>query len=102
MVDSCASACAGCEMGEDVTERAKLKWCRGLLIHPAGKEAAVHRQHMAVHITRRIGREEHGSSNEFVQLTKAFHGSAEQKFLPAKRAIQQSGVEVRAKHSRSD
>src|ERR1051325_9423445 len=48
-----------------------------------------------------IGCEKDRGANEFLDLAEAAHGSAKQEFLPTLGAIEQSCVQVRAKHARS-
>ena len=73
-----------------------------LLIDAAGQKSSVHSKHVAGDEAGAFRSEKNGSAHQFMELAKAFHGRAQQKFLAALCAIQQLSIEFGAKYSRSN
>jgi len=72
------------------------------VIHPTCEETAVDGKHMAGDIARRIGREKDCRSREFVEFAETPHRRAREEFLATFGAVEQSGVEFRAKDAGCD
>ena len=72
------------------------------LIDATRQKASVNSKHVAGNEAGAFRSEKNGGAHKFVELTKAFHGRAQQKFLATLCAIQQLGIEFGAKHTGSN
>src|SRR5882762_3052689 len=72
------------------------------LIHAASQKPSVDGQHVARDKTRGLGGQEHRSTDQFLDLAKTAHRCSHQGLLPARRAVEQCAVQVRAKYSGGD
>src|ERR1700722_12619781 len=73
-----------------------------LLIHSARQQASIDRDYVAGDKACSLGSKEHGCASEFIQLAETMHGCAEQELAAALGAIEQSSVQIGAKHAGSD
>src|SRR5689334_24837995 len=73
-----------------------------LLIHAACQEAAVNRDDLPRHKTRRIRRKEDRGAREFVDIAEALHRRAHQKLTTTFSLVQQLLIERSAKNAGRD
>jgi len=73
-----------------------------LLVDSASQKTPVHGQHVTGDEAGAFRSEKDRRANKLMQLSKAFHGRAQQKFFPTLCAIEQLRVKVGAKYSRSN
>ena len=92
---SCAEGQKGADRAGCVLARAFLavddfsRRRNGLLIHTAGEESAVDGEHFSGDERSGLGGEEDGCAGQFMRLPETVHGRAHQKFLSARRSLNQ-------------
>lgn len=72
------------------------------MIHAACEETTVDGKHMAGDIAGRVGREKNCGARKFIEFAETPHRRTREKFLAAFGAVEQSGVEFRAKDAGCD
>jgi len=73
-----------------------------LLIDSAGEKSSIDNQHVTGDKTGCVRGKEDSCAAEFIELAKAMHRSAEQKFASAVCAIEERRVQIGTKNSRGD
>ena len=73
-----------------------------LLIHSASQQASIDSDYVAGNKACSLGGKEHGCAAELIQLAETMHGCAKQELAATLSAIEQSGIQIGAKHAGSD
>ena len=73
-----------------------------LLIHSTGQEPAIDGKQVTGHEGSAFGREKDCRAHKLMQLAKAPHGRAQEKFTATLCAIQQWGIKFGSKDTRSN